>query len=269
MPVVAVVLAAGFGTRFDENNPKQLVSVGGKPIVCWSIEAFENNDRISDIIVVVNERVEETVNELIDEAATPKCGPSFPAAPNAWTARSPPWTCSNRPAFPPARKSSSTTACVRSSRSGPSTAASTAWTSSTPPPWPTPPPTRFCSQRIWAIARWSNPCRNVRTPSARRPRRRSVSEPSSKPTNWPPPTPTSTRPTTRAWWWTTCRRAGRHRGRFRNEPQNHHAIRHADRRRHRPQPRPRTRQGGSQGAHARRVRRSVLPDAQPLIFIER
>ena len=38
MPVVAVVLAAGFGTRFDENNPKQLVSVGGKPIVCWSIE---------------------------------------------------------------------------------------------------------------------------------------------------------------------------------------------------------------------------------------
>ena len=38
MPVVAVVLAAGFGTRFDENNPKQLVSVGDKPIVCWSIE---------------------------------------------------------------------------------------------------------------------------------------------------------------------------------------------------------------------------------------
>ena len=72
MPVVAMVLAAGFGTRFDENNPKQLVSVGGKPIVCWSIEAFENNDRISDIIVVVNERVEETVNELIDEAGYAK-----------------------------------------------------------------------------------------------------------------------------------------------------------------------------------------------------
>ena len=29
-PVVAVVLAAGFGTRFDPDNPKQLVSVGGK-----------------------------------------------------------------------------------------------------------------------------------------------------------------------------------------------------------------------------------------------
>ncbi len=67
MPVVAVVLAAGFGTRFDVNNPKQLVSVGGKPIVCWSIEAFENNDRVSDIIVVVNERVSGVVSALVDE----------------------------------------------------------------------------------------------------------------------------------------------------------------------------------------------------------
>ncbi len=68
MPVVAVVLAAGFGTRFDVNNPKQLVSVGGKPIVCWSIEAFENNDRVSDIIVVVNERVSGVVSALVDES---------------------------------------------------------------------------------------------------------------------------------------------------------------------------------------------------------
>ena len=72
MPVVAVVLAAGFGTRFDENNPKQLVSVGDKPIVCWSIEAFERNDRVSDIIVVVNERVSNMVNMLIDEAGYTK-----------------------------------------------------------------------------------------------------------------------------------------------------------------------------------------------------
>ncbi|ETO98323.1 putative 2-C-methyl-D-erythritol 4-phosphate cytidylyltransferase [Bifidobacterium sp. MSTE12] len=64
---MAVVLAAGFGTRFDESNPKQLVSVGGKPIVCWSIEAFENNPRVSDIIVVVNARVNDMVNALIDE----------------------------------------------------------------------------------------------------------------------------------------------------------------------------------------------------------
>ena len=65
VPVVAVVLAAGFGTRFDPDNPKQLVSVGGKEIVLWSIEAFEHNPLVSDIIVVVNPRVHEQVESLI------------------------------------------------------------------------------------------------------------------------------------------------------------------------------------------------------------
>lgn len=66
-PVVAVVLAAGFGTRFDPDNPKQLVSVGGKPIVCWSIEAFERCGRVSDIVVVVNPKVRSAVESLIDD----------------------------------------------------------------------------------------------------------------------------------------------------------------------------------------------------------
>lgn len=71
-PVVAVVLAAGFGTRFDPNNPKQLVSVGGKPIVCWSIEAFESNPQVTDIVVVVNPQVRDAVERLIDQAGYPK-----------------------------------------------------------------------------------------------------------------------------------------------------------------------------------------------------
>lgn len=66
-PVVAVVLAAGFGTRFDPDNPKQLVSVGGKPIVCWSIEAFERCGRVSDVVVVVNPKVRSAVESLIDD----------------------------------------------------------------------------------------------------------------------------------------------------------------------------------------------------------
>lgn len=72
VPVVAVVLAAGFGTRFDPDNPKQLVSVSDKPIVCWSIEAFEANVRVSDIVVVVNPQVRDEVERLIDEAGYPK-----------------------------------------------------------------------------------------------------------------------------------------------------------------------------------------------------
>ena len=71
-PVVAVVLAAGFGTRFDPDNPKQLVSLRGKAIVAWSIEAFESDPRVTDIIVVVNPKVRAAVERMVDEAGYPK-----------------------------------------------------------------------------------------------------------------------------------------------------------------------------------------------------
>ena len=64
-PVVAVVLAAGSGLRFDPANPKQLVSLAGTPIVGWSIAAFERNPRVTDILVVVNAQVRQAVEQLI------------------------------------------------------------------------------------------------------------------------------------------------------------------------------------------------------------
>lgn len=64
-PVVAVVLAAGSGLRFDPANPKQLVSLAGTPIVGWSIAAFERNLRVTDILVIVNAQVRQAVEQLI------------------------------------------------------------------------------------------------------------------------------------------------------------------------------------------------------------
>lgn len=72
VPVVAVVLAAGFGTRFDVRNPKQLVAVANKPVVCWSIEAFEFDPRVTDIVVVVNPQVRDEVERLVDEGGYQK-----------------------------------------------------------------------------------------------------------------------------------------------------------------------------------------------------
>ena len=94
VPVVAVVLAAGFGTRFDPDNPKQLVSVGGKPIVCWSIDAFEHCDRVSDIVVVVNPKVRGEVETLVGESAS-----SLTVVTNVWTVPPPRSTCWLRLAF--------------------------------------------------------------------------------------------------------------------------------------------------------------------------
>lgn len=67
-PVIAVVLAAGNGLRFDPQHPKQLVQIAGRPIVDWSIAAFERNPRVSDIVVVVNDRVRDGIEQLIDTA---------------------------------------------------------------------------------------------------------------------------------------------------------------------------------------------------------
>ena len=62
-PVVAVVLAAGSGLRFDPANPKQLG---------WSIAAFERNPRVTDILVVVNAQVRQAVEQLIAAAGYTK-----------------------------------------------------------------------------------------------------------------------------------------------------------------------------------------------------
>lgn len=67
MPVIAVVLAAGFGTRFDPNDPKQLVQLAGRPVLAWSLEAFEDCPDVTDIVVVVNPRVFEAVDKLADD----------------------------------------------------------------------------------------------------------------------------------------------------------------------------------------------------------
>ena len=71
-PVVAVVLAAGSGLRFDPANPKQLVSLAGTPIVGCSIAAFERNPRVTDILVVVNAQVRQAVEQLIAAAGYTK-----------------------------------------------------------------------------------------------------------------------------------------------------------------------------------------------------
>ncbi len=66
-PVIAIVLAAGHGVRFDADNPKQLIKLEGKPVVAWSIDAFQRNERVSDIVIVVNERVRPAMEQLVED----------------------------------------------------------------------------------------------------------------------------------------------------------------------------------------------------------
>ena len=45
-----VIVAAGRGTRFG--RPKQLVDLGGEPMLAWSVDAFAAMPEISDIVIV-------------------------------------------------------------------------------------------------------------------------------------------------------------------------------------------------------------------------
>ena len=51
-PVCAVVVAGGSGQRFGNPGGKQLVNVACRPLMSWSIRAFDRSDKVGHIVVV-------------------------------------------------------------------------------------------------------------------------------------------------------------------------------------------------------------------------
>ncbi len=54
MKVVAIVLVGGVGKRMGTPTSKQLLKIEGKYIIETTLEKFQNNDKINEIIVVSN-----------------------------------------------------------------------------------------------------------------------------------------------------------------------------------------------------------------------
>ncbi len=52
MKISAIIVAAGAGIRFGASIPKQFFALGGRPILAWSLEAFDRSRLISELIVV-------------------------------------------------------------------------------------------------------------------------------------------------------------------------------------------------------------------------
>ena len=53
MKTIAIIVAAGKGKRIRSKLPKQFLSVGGKPILAYTIEKFDKSRLIDEIIVVI------------------------------------------------------------------------------------------------------------------------------------------------------------------------------------------------------------------------
>lgn len=62
----AIIVAAGSGSRFNSDTPKQFCDLHGKPILFHSIERFDECDAVESIIVVLAEGQAERFAELAE-----------------------------------------------------------------------------------------------------------------------------------------------------------------------------------------------------------
>ena len=67
MKNIAIILASGTGERFGENIPKQFFKFRGKTLLEHSIDAFEQNKNINEIILVTNPKFRDLAEEILSK----------------------------------------------------------------------------------------------------------------------------------------------------------------------------------------------------------
>ncbi len=61
----AIVLAGGSGKRMHSEIPKQYMQLNGKPVIYYSLKAFEESEHVDEIILVTaKEYIEYVRNEI-------------------------------------------------------------------------------------------------------------------------------------------------------------------------------------------------------------
>ena len=64
---IALILAAGSGTRMGLETPKQFVLVKDKPLLYYSVHMFETYSELESIVIVTNKEYISEVEEIIKE----------------------------------------------------------------------------------------------------------------------------------------------------------------------------------------------------------
>ena len=62
-----IVLASGSGKRMGTSTPKQFIDVLGKPLICYSLQTFNTNENIDEIIIVTKKKYFAKIYDLIDK----------------------------------------------------------------------------------------------------------------------------------------------------------------------------------------------------------
>ena len=63
---IALVVAAGRGQRMHGETPKQYLSVGGKSVLRWAVEAFTTNAMLDGVRVVIHPDDRELYNVAVE-----------------------------------------------------------------------------------------------------------------------------------------------------------------------------------------------------------
>ena len=65
--VTAIILVAGNSTRYGQNRNKNFEDINGKPVIFYSMHAFDTNRYVDNIVVAVKQEEMETVKEIIQK----------------------------------------------------------------------------------------------------------------------------------------------------------------------------------------------------------
>ena len=65
--VSAIILIAGNSTRYGKNKNKNFELINGKAVVTYSLNTFEKNDYIDNIIIAVKENEMDEIKKIIQE----------------------------------------------------------------------------------------------------------------------------------------------------------------------------------------------------------
>jgi len=68
----AIIVAAGTGTRFVGDTPKQFVDLAGKPLLAHTLEKFQRCESVGEIVLVLAADVVSSLNRYLDVGAFPK-----------------------------------------------------------------------------------------------------------------------------------------------------------------------------------------------------
>lgn len=69
---VGVILAGGKGLRLGNTVPKQILPLGPKPVIAWSVDTFHETESIDKIIIVSEKNLLQQMKDLFPNKKYPK-----------------------------------------------------------------------------------------------------------------------------------------------------------------------------------------------------